>query len=85
MIRSVVIYPAGYQLVCTQPDPLWRQDCFFGCVIIICLVSMIWVIMAYILVSTISLLTFGRVADLLGRVRMYCHPLSPCSGEHKTK
>ncbi len=35
------------------------------------LVSMIWVIMAYILVSTIFLLTFGRVADLFGRVRMY--------------
>jgi len=35
------------------------------------LISMIWVIMAYILVSTIFLLTFGRVADLFGRVRMY--------------
>ncbi|MGD0004146.1 MAG: MFS transporter [Anaerolineaceae bacterium] len=35
------------------------------------LVSMIWVIMAYILASTIFLLTFGRVADLFGRVRMY--------------
>ncbi len=35
------------------------------------LVAMIWVIMAYILVSTIFLLTFGRVADLFGRVRMY--------------
>jgi EmrB/QacA subfamily drug resistance transporter len=35
------------------------------------LVSMIWVIMAYILVSTIFLMTFGRVADLFGRVRMY--------------
>ena len=35
------------------------------------LVSMIWVIMAYILVSTVFLLTFGRVADILGRVRMY--------------
>src|SRR5512138_1399922 len=35
------------------------------------LVEMIWVIMAYILVSTIFLLTFGRVADLFGRVRMY--------------
>jgi len=35
------------------------------------LVAMIWVIMAYILVSSIFLLTFGRVADLLGRVRMY--------------
>ena len=28
------------------------------------LVSMIWVIMAYILVSTVFLLTFGRVADM---------------------
>jgi EmrB/QacA subfamily drug resistance transporter len=35
------------------------------------LVAMIWVIMAYILVSSIFLLTFGRVADLFGRVRMY--------------
>jgi len=35
------------------------------------LVSMIWVIMAYILMSSIFLLTFGRAADLLGRVRMY--------------
>ncbi len=35
------------------------------------LVEMIWVIMAYILVSTVFLLTFGRVADMLGRVRMY--------------
>lgn len=35
------------------------------------LVSMIWVIMAYILVSSIFLLTFGRIADLFGRVRMY--------------
>jgi len=35
------------------------------------LVSMIWVIMGYILVSTVFLLTFGRVADILGRVRMY--------------
>jgi EmrB/QacA subfamily drug resistance transporter len=35
------------------------------------LVEMIWVIMAYILVSTVFLLTFGRVADLFGRVRMY--------------
>src|SRR5512136_1296895 len=35
------------------------------------LVSMIWVIMGYILVSTVFLLTFGRVADLFGRVRMY--------------
>ncbi len=35
------------------------------------LVEMIWVIMAYILVSTVFLLTFGRVADMFGRVRMY--------------
>jgi EmrB/QacA subfamily drug resistance transporter len=35
------------------------------------LVSIIWVIMGYILISTILLLAFGRVADMLGRVRMY--------------
>ncbi len=35
------------------------------------LVSMIWVIMGYILISTVFLLTFGRIADMLGRVRMY--------------
>jgi len=35
------------------------------------LVSMIWVIMGYILVTTVFLLTFGRVADMFGRVRMY--------------
>jgi EmrB/QacA subfamily drug resistance transporter len=35
------------------------------------LVQMIWVIMAYILVSTVLLLTFGRIADMFGRVRMY--------------
>ena len=35
------------------------------------LVEMIWVIMAYILVSTVFLLSFGRVADIFGRVRMY--------------
>ncbi len=35
------------------------------------LVEMIWVIMAYILVSTVFLLTFGRAADMFGRVRMY--------------
>lgn len=35
------------------------------------LIEMIWVIMAYILISTVLLLTLGRVADLLGRVRMY--------------
>ena len=35
------------------------------------LIEMIWVIMAYILVSTVFLLTFGRLADMIGRVRMY--------------
>jgi EmrB/QacA subfamily drug resistance transporter len=35
------------------------------------LVEMVWVIMGYILVSTVFLLTFGRIADMLGRVRMY--------------
>jgi EmrB/QacA subfamily drug resistance transporter len=35
------------------------------------LISMVWVIMGYILISTVFLLTFGRVADMLGRVRMY--------------
>ena len=35
------------------------------------LVRMTWVLMAYILVSTVLLLTFGRMADMFGRVRMY--------------
>ena len=35
------------------------------------LVKMTWVIMAYILVSTVLQLTFGRMADMFGRVRMY--------------
>ena len=35
------------------------------------LIEMIWVIMGYILISTVFLLTFGRVADMFGRVRMY--------------
>ena len=35
------------------------------------LVEMVWVIMAYILISTVFLLTFGRIADMFGRVRMY--------------
>ncbi|HET9016159.1 MAG TPA: MFS transporter [Thermomicrobiaceae bacterium] len=35
------------------------------------LVSMIWVLMGYSLTSTVALLTFGRLADLFGRVRMY--------------
>ena len=35
------------------------------------LVEMIWVIMGYILVSTVLLLVFGRIADMFGRVRLY--------------
>ncbi|MGA2547765.1 MAG: MFS transporter [Rectinemataceae bacterium] len=35
------------------------------------LAEMIWVIMAYILVSTVLLLTFGRIADMFGRVKLY--------------
>src|SRR5690348_15588529 len=35
------------------------------------LVRMTWVLMAYLLVSTALLLTFGRMADMFGRVRMY--------------
>lgn len=35
------------------------------------LVSLIWVLMGYSLTSTVALLTFGRLADLFGRVRMY--------------
>ena len=35
------------------------------------LIEMIWLKMAYILVSTVFLLTFGRIADMVGRVRMY--------------
>jgi len=35
------------------------------------LIEMVWVIMAYILISTVFLLTFGRVADMFGRARMY--------------
>jgi len=35
------------------------------------LIQMIWVIMSYILISTVILLTLGRIADMLGRVRMY--------------
>jgi len=35
------------------------------------LVQMIWVIMSYILTSTVILLSLGRMADMLGRVRMY--------------
>ncbi|MFI5274860.1 MAG: DHA2 family efflux MFS transporter permease subunit [Ktedonobacterales bacterium] len=35
------------------------------------LVRMTWVIIAYLLVSTVLLLTFGRMADMFGRVKMY--------------
>jgi EmrB/QacA subfamily drug resistance transporter len=35
------------------------------------LVNMIWVLMSYILVSTIFLLALGRVADVYGRVRLF--------------
>jgi EmrB/QacA subfamily drug resistance transporter len=35
------------------------------------LVRMVWVIIGYLLVSTVLLLTFGRMADMFGRVRMY--------------
>ncbi len=35
------------------------------------LVRMIWVIMGYILVSTVLLLAIGRIADMVGRVRLY--------------
>jgi EmrB/QacA subfamily drug resistance transporter len=35
------------------------------------LVDMTWVIMAYLLVNTVLQLTFGRMADMFGRVRMY--------------
>jgi EmrB/QacA subfamily drug resistance transporter len=35
------------------------------------LVTMVWVIMGYLLMNTVFLLTFGRIADMLGRVRMY--------------
>jgi EmrB/QacA subfamily drug resistance transporter len=35
------------------------------------LVTMVWVLMSYILMSTIFLMLFGRLADMFGRVRMY--------------
>ena len=35
------------------------------------LVTMIWVLMGYILMSSIFLMLFGRLADMFGRVRMY--------------
>ncbi|MCL5026591.1 MAG: MFS transporter, partial [Chloroflexi bacterium] len=35
------------------------------------LIIMVWVIMAYIFMSTVLLLALGRVADIYGRVRLY--------------
>jgi EmrB/QacA subfamily drug resistance transporter len=35
------------------------------------LVTIVWVLMAYIFVSTVFLLALGRVADIYGRVRLY--------------
>src|SRR5205823_6746942 len=35
------------------------------------LVRMTWVIIGYLLVNTVLQLTFGRMADMFGRVRMY--------------
>ena len=35
------------------------------------LVRITWVIMAYLMVSTVLLLSFGRMADMFGRVRLY--------------
>jgi EmrB/QacA subfamily drug resistance transporter len=35
------------------------------------MVRMVWVIIGYLLVNTVLLLTFGRMADMFGRVRMY--------------
>src|SRR5258708_37934089 len=35
------------------------------------LVTMTWGILGYLLVSTVLQLTFGRMADMFGRVRMY--------------
>lgn len=35
------------------------------------LVTMTWVIVGYLIVSTVLQLTFGRMADMFGRVRMY--------------
>ncbi|HUW66376.1 MAG TPA: MFS transporter [Spirochaetia bacterium] len=35
------------------------------------LVTAIWVLIGYILMNTVFLITFGRLADLFGRVRMY--------------
>jgi EmrB/QacA subfamily drug resistance transporter len=35
------------------------------------LVRMTWVIIGYLLVSTVMMLTFGRMADMFGRVKLY--------------
>jgi EmrB/QacA subfamily drug resistance transporter len=35
------------------------------------LVRMVWIIIGYLLISTVLLLIFGRMADMFGRVRMY--------------
>jgi EmrB/QacA subfamily drug resistance transporter len=35
------------------------------------LLTMVWVIMGYILMSTVTLALFGRLADMFGRVRLY--------------
>jgi EmrB/QacA subfamily drug resistance transporter len=35
------------------------------------MVTMVWVLIGYLLISTVLLLTFGRMADMFGRVRMY--------------
>src|SRR5579859_5894635 len=35
------------------------------------LVTMTWVIVGYLIVSTVLQLTFGRMADMFGRVKMY--------------
>ena len=35
------------------------------------LVTMVWVLMGYILMSTVTLMLFGRLADMFGRVRLY--------------
>src|SRR5579883_1127067 len=35
------------------------------------LVRMVWVIMGYLLVTTVLMLIFGRMADMFGRVKLY--------------
>ena len=35
------------------------------------LVRMTWIILGYLIVSTVLQLSFGRMADMFGRVRMY--------------